>query len=120
MLEERADEGKVEVVAGDDDGERQAEAVADYLQRDVVDVGAMAGEEDEGLVPRGGEASNVAEVVNLVGGDVDALVVGAGEELDDEEVGALTMISMSDWAVKCGGEGVDGDGWTVVGVGESL
>lgn len=89
VLQERADEGEVEVVAGDDDGEGEAEAVADDLEGDVVDVGAVAGEEDEGLVARGGESRDAAEVGDFVGGDVDAVVVGAGEELDDEEVGAL-------------------------------
>lgn len=51
----------------------------------------MTGEEDERLVSCCGESSGAAEVLDLKSRDMDSLVVGAGEELDDEEVGTLEV-----------------------------
>ena len=103
MLQEGPHDGEVEVVAGDNRGQREAEAVADDLQRDVVHVGAVAGQEDDGVLLARGFGGYRAQAQDLLARDVYALVVRSRQELRSKIVCAADealALHLADHAVR--------------------
>ena len=87
MLEEGAYDGEVQVIACYYGWQGETQAVADELEGDIVDVGLVTREEDDALFLLCGFGGYIAKMQDLVARDVDALVVGAGEELRAEVIG---------------------------------